>query len=167
MSIRKQYSVEYPCCCIYIIAWLRWIKVDRSTALFEPATKESVLSSTGKDSLDLFLLNILQDADNAIKPTTRQIGWKVFIGTALLYKIILRLWKRNRLTAQKAWKKTWIKSYYYEDFIVCLDSPDSNLFTSWNFLTLLVFHQRPYFYRVLRTPTTFGTTLREVKILPT
>jgi len=71
MSIRKQYSVEYPFCSTYFIAWFRWLSkpdVDSSFVLSEAAGKEFVLFSTEKDSRDLFLLNVLQDADNTIKP---------------------------------------------------------------------------------------------------
>jgi len=82
MSTRKQYSVEYPFCFIYFIAWLRRLLkpgVDDSVALFGWADDELVSLFVGKDSWDLFLLDIPQDADSIVIPTMRQIRPRVFI----------------------------------------------------------------------------------------
>ena len=49
----------------------------------------------GKDPPDLFLFNVLQDVDDTIKPTIRQIRRMVFIGVDLLHKIIIRPQKNN------------------------------------------------------------------------
>ena len=82
MSTRKQYSVEYPFCFIYFIAWLRRILkpgVDNSVALICRADDDLVSLFDGDDSGDLFLLDIPQDGDSMVIPTIRQIRPKDFI----------------------------------------------------------------------------------------